>query len=102
MVIVLGKVEVELADRDAFVKAVTAVELATRQEAGCFSYAFGQDSANPQCFWLCESWADVSTLDAHLATPHIAAFREAIAPLKVRSFVAKRYTGSDETILISR
>ena len=102
MVIVLGKIEVELADREAFVQAVRTVELATRLETGCISYAFGQDSARPDWFWLCESWCNLTALTEHLATPHIAAFRAATAPLKVRSFIAKRYDVENETILISR
>ena len=102
MVIVLGRVEVEQKDRAAFLEAVSAIEKETRLEAGCFSYAFGQDSANSEIFWLCESWADAGTLAAHLETPHIAAFREAIALLAVRSFKASRYDASNETILISR
>lgn len=102
MIIVLGKVEVEVADRVAFIQAVSALEAATRLEAGCISYAFGQDSAQPDLFWLCESWSDLAALTAHLETSHIAAFRAATAPLNVRSFVAKRYDASNEVILISR
>lgn len=102
MVIVLGKVEVEPTDRETFIHAVSAVELATRQEVGCISYAFGQDSTRNDLFWLCESWSDLAALTAHLETPHIAAFRAAIAPLKVRSFIAKRYDAENEVILISR
>lgn len=102
MIIVLGRVEVNPADLGPWIEAVKRVEASTRAEAGCLSYAFGRDSASPEIFWLCESWTDLESLTTHLASPHVAEFRAAIAPLGVPGFVAKRYDADGETVLISR
>jgi quinol monooxygenase YgiN len=102
MIIVLGRVEVDPPHLAPWIQAVRNVEAATRLEAGCLSYAFGQDVASPGIFWLCESWTDLASIEAHLQTAHIEAFRAATASLKVRSFLAKRYDAGGETILISR
>ena len=102
MIIVLGKVEVEPEDRQAFVQSARKVEAATRLEPGCFTYSFAQDLSNPDLFWLSESWADLVSLNAHGQTPHIMTFRAEIGPQKIRSFVAKRYEASGEFVLVSR
>jgi quinol monooxygenase YgiN len=102
MVIVLGKVHVEPADLGTFVEAAKQVEAGTRQEAGCLSYAFGQDLADPLRFWLCESWTDSAALDAHGQTAHIAAFRAAIAGIRFRQFIVMKYDASNESLLMSR
>jgi quinol monooxygenase YgiN len=102
MVVVLGRVEIEPEDVEAFVIAVREVEAATRQEAGCLSYAFGQDVASPHLFWLSESWMDHASLAAHREAPHILEFRAAQESIRFRMFVAKRYDASGETVLVSR
>ncbi len=102
MIIVLGKVITTPEDRAAFIASAQKVEAATRQEPGCFHYAFAQDLSDPDLFWLSESWADIPSLDAHGNTPHIAVFRQETAAQKLRLFLVKRYEGTSETVLASR
>jgi len=102
MIIVIGKVIVEPEDREAFMRSARAVEAATRQESGCIHYAFAQDLTDANLFWLSESWTDIPSLDAHGNTAHIAVFRKETAAQKLRLFVAKRYEGTGETVLVSR
>ena len=102
MIVVLGKMEVEEKDRDAFMQAASTMQHATRVEAGCFSYAFAQDVGDPLCFWLSECWESDAALGAHLQTPHIAAFRTQMGGLGIRSYVVKRYDVAGEQVLVSR
>ena len=43
----------------------------TRAEAGCISYDFHVDAADPCVFVFYENWTDRAALDAHLAMPHL-------------------------------
>ena len=102
MILVMGKVLVEPEDLGAFVSLAREVTRHTRLEPGCLHYAFAADLAEPNCLWLTESWADLESLAAHGQTAHIAVFRRENAKLRVRSFSAKRYVGTDETVLVAR
>ena len=44
----------------------------TRAEAGCLSYDFHADAADPCTFVFYENWRSQGDLDAHMATPHLA------------------------------
>jgi len=43
----------------------------TRREAGCISYHFFVNSADPCDFVFVEEWASHSAIDTHLATSHV-------------------------------
>ena len=101
VIVVLGEVQVEESDLAAFQQCISEVEAATRQEPGCFTYAFGQDAATPTQFWLSETWADQASLNAHGQTSHIAKFRSAIGALKVRRFIVKRYEAGPEFVMVN-
>lgn len=45
----------------------------TRQEDGCIVYELLQNQDDPTDFTFVEEWESQSLLDAHLASPHIAA-----------------------------
>lgn len=45
----------------------------TRQEAGCLKYELFESAATPGTFVTIEEWTDQAALDAHLASPHLAA-----------------------------
>lgn len=53
--------------------AVAALVAATREESGCLSYDAYESAAVPGTFVTVERWTDQAALDAHMATPHIAA-----------------------------
>ncbi len=48
----------------------------TRAEDGCYLYDMHQNQANPCEFVFFEQWRDKPTLDRHLDTPHLRAWRE--------------------------
>lgn len=53
--------------------ALTTLAEATRAEEGCLSYALYESAAAPGTFVTVERWTDQAALEAHLATPHVAA-----------------------------
>ena len=68
-------------------RAVTPIVLA---EAGCFEYGTavdlenavdGQPEGRPDVVTVVEKWQDSAALRAHLAAPHMAAFRATVKDL---------------------
>lgn len=53
--------------------ALQALVAPTLAEAGCRSYTLHESAAQPGTFITLESWAGQGDLDAHMASPHIAA-----------------------------
>lgn len=55
--------------------ALVAMVAPTHREAGCLSYELHQDLDDPATFVFHENWTSKAHLDAHLASPHLQAFR---------------------------
>lgn len=53
--------------------ALTELVGHTRQEEGCLKYELFESAATPGTFVTIEEWTDQAALDAHMASPHIAA-----------------------------
>lgn len=66
---------------EAFVAAAYVLIDAARREPGCIYYDLHASVTDPDRVVCLEQWADRAALDTHLATPHVAAFGEAIEPL---------------------
>lgn len=60
-------------------EALLAVCAPTRREKGCINYDLHVSSDDPGLLVFHENWESKEDLDAHLASPHIDAFR-AVAP----------------------
>ena len=56
-------------------------ETSAREEAGCRRFEVWTDPDRPGQVWLHEVYADRAAFDAHLASPHFAAFDAATAGL---------------------
>ena len=76
MLIVAGIVHVKPEAHDIAVEAMSEVLAETRKEAGCISYTFSPDFADPGLFHLFEEWESREHLSAHFDAPHIAAYRK--------------------------
>jgi quinol monooxygenase YgiN len=48
---------------------------ASRAEDGCFEYGYAEDVTEPGLIHVFEIWRDQAALDAHFASPHMAAWR---------------------------
>lgn len=58
---------------DAIRAALSSLVEATRQEEGCLAYDLYESGSAPGTFITVERWTDQAALEAHLATPHVAA-----------------------------
>jgi len=73
MIIVLGIVEVEPAERQRFLEEKAPQVAATRHEAGCVDYCFSADAGDPGRVRLVEKWETMADLDAHVTALRAAA-----------------------------
>lgn len=91
MLIVAGEIEIDPARREEAIAAAREMMEATRREAGCLAYAFSADLADSGRFRIFEEWESQAALDAHFATPHMAAFQGRVAGLGVRGMRIRKY-----------
>lgn len=78
MVVVNGIVKTTQADIGALREAIAAMERASREEQGCIDYTFSVEVSDPNVLRITEKWDDVDALRAHMATPHMAEFQQAV------------------------
>ena len=64
----------------------------TRAEAGCILYVLMQNNDDPTDFTFVEEWESNETLDAHLESAHITAFKERAGELLACDPDIRRYT----------
>jgi quinol monooxygenase YgiN len=93
VILVTGHIDVDPAQRDAFIAACQTVQAATREEAGCEHYAFSADLDDPGRFHVSERWADDEAMNGHMASPHMAAFMGALGGLVTGASLTK-WTGA--------
>jgi quinol monooxygenase YgiN len=63
----------------------------TRGEDGCLAYGYAEDVAEPGLIHVFEQWRDQGALDAHLQTPHMAAWRAVFPEFQVSDRNLKVY-----------
>ena len=88
---VIVRIQLSAESAPAYAEAAKAVVAATREEAGCQWYGIAVDVADPCVVWVSEQWASQADLDAHLRTPHVAAFLEACSALEILDMEVRRY-----------
>ncbi len=57
---------------DDFLTLLEEVQAASRADDGCEHYGYYREIADDLRFVAVEEWRDMSALEAHLATPHVA------------------------------
>ncbi|MCA9239447.1 MAG: antibiotic biosynthesis monooxygenase [Planctomycetales bacterium] len=90
MIHVLATIRVDPQRRGEFLKAFSQLVPVVLQEQGCLEYGAavdeptdidGQVLAGQDAVVVVEKWESTAALKAHLAAPHMAAFREANASI---------------------
>lgn len=76
MIIVTGSITLLEGKREEMVSASEAMIEASRAEEGCVEYRYAFDMQDENVVAFTEVWTDMSALQAHMGTPHMAAFRE--------------------------
>lgn len=67
MIIVLGTIEVDVADRQRYLEEKVPQVESTLGEPGCLDYCFAADGRDPSGVRLVERWASMADLEAHVA-----------------------------------
>ena len=78
MIVVVGRVRTDDANRDELVRIGQTVAAESRTEAGCISYRLYEDTELVNEFVFIEEWEDDEALQRHFATSHIRKFMRAI------------------------
>ena len=66
---------------------INKLEQETRKEKGCIDYAFSIDINNENVLRITELWEDLKSLQDHLKTSHVDAFRNEMAknPIEIEA-----------------
>jgi quinol monooxygenase YgiN len=72
-------------------QALEGFVIPTRAEDGCIYYELMQNNDDPTDFTFVEEWESDETLDAHLESPHISAFKERAGDLLACDPDIRRY-----------
>ena len=78
MIVVNARIEATPETVAALKDAIIAMQSATLEEDGCEDYTFSVEIANPGALRITERWTSQVALEAHFATPHMAAFQAAM------------------------
>ncbi len=102
MLVLVVKIETTAENIAAIKDAIATMETASRAEAGCHDYTFAVELSDPNNLRITECWEDEAALKAHFATPHMAAFNEAMAQAGPRSMDLKCYEATEIPFPINR
>lgn len=99
MILVTGTIDVDPAQRTAFIEAATTLMGPTRAEAGCEAYTFSADLEDEGRFHVSERWVSEPEMDAHMRSPHLAEFMGAVGAF-VRGASLTRWDGATGSTLM--
>ena len=77
MLIVAGTVRIPPENVQGLRPHMRTMLAASQAEDGCLDYNYAEDMTEPGLIHVFERWRDQAALDAHFATPHMAAWRAA-------------------------
>ncbi len=75
-VVVVGSFRIKPGKEEEALEAFTGLVQPTHEEDGCVLYALHRGADDPARLTFLERWASREQLDAHLASPHVAALLE--------------------------
>ena len=80
MIVVVGRITTDAARRAELLRVAQGAA-ASRQDQGCISYRFYEDTEKENEFVFVEEWESQEALQAHFQTAHIATFMGAVPAL---------------------
>jgi quinol monooxygenase YgiN len=95
VIIVYGIIETTSESISALTDVITNMERATREEAGCIDYTFSISISDPECIRVSEKWESIDALKAHMVSPHMGEFQQAIAEHPPRSVEIKFFQAEE-------
>jgi quinol monooxygenase YgiN len=94
-ILVTGTLDIDPANRAAFVEAVSELMAATRAEDGCEHYAFSADLADEGRFHVSERWRDQAASDSHSASAHFLGFMGRLGEFGVKGADLQKWLGAE-------
>ena len=85
MIYVVATFRIRPGALEPFVEAAYLLIDAARREPGCLYYDLHASVTDPDRVMCFEQWSDREAFDRHFATPHLAAFGDAIEDLVLSS-----------------
>ncbi|MGE0622920.1 MAG: putative quinol monooxygenase [Pseudomonadales bacterium] len=95
MIVVTARIQASESTISALKDAIAAMEKASRAEAGCMDYTFSVELNDPTRLRITEKWESMAVLKAHFATPHMRAFRSAMAAHPPKSVEASFFEATE-------
>ena len=77
MIFVISTMKVKSGFDSIICAAAAACRVETLKESSCLGYDLHQSLSDPETYVFVERWQTREGLDAHLATPHLLAWRAA-------------------------
>lgn len=81
MHLVIARAKARAETREQLTEALVNAARTARTEAGCRSYEFFTSLEDPNSFVSVEEWDDRASIDAHFATPALAALMQSLPDL---------------------
>jgi quinol monooxygenase YgiN len=95
MLVLVVSIDTTAENIAAIKDAIATMEQASRAEPGCRDYTFAVELNDPNRLRITECWESEDALKTHFATPHMAAFNEAMARAAPRSMDLKCYEATE-------
>jgi quinol monooxygenase YgiN len=76
-ILIAGTFRVPPENLDRFRPHMERMLAASRAEAGCVTYSYAEDVAEPGLIRVFEAWRDQASIDAHMKAQHMAEWRAA-------------------------
>jgi quinol monooxygenase YgiN len=99
MVVISGTIPIKPEHREEARQLALQMATATRAEAGCLTYCFYSDLAEPNTFFIFEEWESEEALARHFQTEHMKNFQQQAPRLLAGKVSAKKYTVTSATPL---
>lgn len=91
MIVVVGEVRFGAGEIERLRPDLAKAIAATRAEDGCEHYAYAVDLLDPNLLHVAERWRDQDSLDAHMATPHVAELARLLHEARVETMSVRAY-----------
>ncbi|MGC8534608.1 MAG: putative quinol monooxygenase [Rhizomicrobium sp.] len=83
MLVIIGTIRLPAENLSAARSFMATMVAQSRAEAGCLAYAYAEDVLEAGLIRITEVWEDQASLDRHLASDHLAAWRTAWPTLAI-------------------
>ncbi|MCS6926237.1 MAG: antibiotic biosynthesis monooxygenase [Candidatus Binatia bacterium] len=99
MIVIAGTIPIKPERREEAQRLALWMTEETRKEAGCLTYNFYADLADPTTFFIFEEWESEEALQRHFHTDHMKQFQQQAPTLLAGKIAAKKYTVASTTAL---